>query len=248
VTYTIEKIIAVMKAKGYVVQEDDKKNFNLNLVGIRSVTNVPNAFDDLMTVFWKYNGQWTLRAFPCTTDPGTYWLQNPTNPFGTGILKEGQHKKCWHIGMHQGKYKALTQINPVTCIRDFDKDNILDFNQPDLSILTKKELKDQYQTMQWLDKTGKIVWVEQTGLFGMNGHRANENGQSIRVDKWSAMCQVLQNRHIFNPDNQAVKVYEFDYFMNLCEKRKEIWGEFFDYTLLNQKNFEVENKVNHPQT
>lgn len=236
-TYTLERIIAVLKAKNYSVFEQDTKNYNLNLVGIRAPNSVPNAFDDVMTVFWKYNGKWTLRYFPCTTDPGLYWLKEPTNPFGTGIVKEGQYKSLWQLGLHQGKYTGLTQKNEVTCIRDFDKDNVLDFTQPDLTFLTKKQLNDKYKTVEWYDKEGKLVWREQTGFFGMNGHRANSNGGSIQVDRWSAMCQVLQNKSIFNPENQAVKVYEYDYFINLCQKAKAAFGNSFTYSLINDKDF-----------
>jgi len=236
--YTIDKIVAVLKQKGYIVFEEDTKNFNLNLVGIRKATNVPNSFDDLMNVFWKYNGQWTIRTFPCTTDPGTYWLQHSDNPMGTGILKEGQYKGCWRIGKHQGKYTALVQNAHITCIRDFNKDSVLDFTQPNLTLLTKKELKDVNKTVEWYDKSGKLVWREQTGMFGMNGHRANENGGSVAVDKWSAMCMVLQNRQINNPDNQLVRVFEFDYFMNLCQRKIDnMNGLDFTYTLINEKDF-----------
>lgn len=212
-TYTVEKIIAVLKAKGYAVFEDDSKNYNLNIVGIRSANNVPNAFDDLFTVFWKFKGEWHLRAFPCTTDPGLYWLKNPMQTLGTAIVKEGQYRGVWQIGLHQGKYKALCQRKPIIIIRDFDRDGELDFN------------------------SGR----ETTGIYGINGHRANENGKSIFVDKWSAGCQVLQNREIFNPDNQAVKCFEFDYLMSLCDKSAAIWGNSFTYTLINEKDFKDSN-------
>ena len=198
-----------MKASGYAVFENDVKNYNLNIAGIRHTTNVPNAFDDLLCVFWKYNGAWTLRVFPCTTDPGTYWLKNPENKLGTAIVKEGQYKGVWKLGLHQGKYKALVQKNPITVIRDFDRDNELDYD------------------------SGK----EETGIFGINCHRANENGKSVNVDKWSAGCQVLQNREIFHPENQAEKVFEFDYLLHLCDKAKENFSDSFTYTLLNEKQF-----------
>lgn len=209
-TYTIDKIISVLKAKGYPVAEDDTKNYNLNLVGIRSLNNSVNSFDDLMTVFWRYQNAWTIRIFPCTTDPGLTGLLIPQNPKGTAIVKEGHYKDVWKIGMHQGKYKALTQQNPITVIRDFDKDKELDFN------------------------SGK----EETGVFGINCHRANSNGQSVQIDLWSLGCQVLQNRQINNPDNQIVKVFEFDYFMHLCDKKVENGnGSGFNYSLITSKDF-----------
>lgn len=237
-TLTVEQIIKVLKQKNYSVFEQDTKNFNVNIVGIRSAIQKSNSFDDLITVFWKYQGKWELRVFPCTTDPGAYWLRNPSDPNGTGILKEGQYLQTYQIDLHQGKYKALCQrLKPVTVIRDFDLDDELDFYAPDLSKLTKKEKKSSTETViEWHDLKKKI-WVEATGMYGVNIHRANENGQSVSVEKWSAACQVLQNRSIFNPDNQAVKVYEFDYFMYLMSKAAEIYGNKFSYTLLNAKNF-----------
>lgn len=207
--FKVDQIIKVLKGKGHPVFEDDSKPFNLNLVGIRTLDNTVNVFNDWMVVFWKYQGKWTLRFFPCTTDPGLYWLQNPQSKLGTAIVKEGHYKGLWHIGMHQGKYKALTQKSDVIVIRDFDHDTQLDYD------------------------SGRT----ERGIFGINCHRANENGKSVSVDKWSAGCQVLQNKQIFNPDNQAVRVYEFDYFMNLCEKSKENWGDSFSYSLINEKDF-----------
>lgn len=206
---TIDKILAVLKKKNYPFHEDDTKDFNLNLVGIRRNTNVPNSFDDLFCVFWKYKSNWTLRVFPCTTDPGTYWLKNSGNPNGTAIVKEGHYPKLWHIGLHQGKYKALKQCNPITVYRDKDKDNELD----------------------------TVAGTEQTGIFGINCHRANENGQSVQVDKWSAGCLVVQNRNVLHPDFQSTKIYEFEYFLMLCDKKVINWGEFFDYALINESDF-----------
>lgn len=242
-TYTVDKIISVMKAKGYPVAEDDSKDYNLNLVGIRSNTTVPNSFDDLFAVFWKYAGKWTIRVFPCTTDPGSTWLldkEGKGNSAGTAILKEGHWKDMWHLGLHQGKYEALKQCNPVTVIRDFDKDNVLDFYAPDLSKLNRKEyVLNNFKTTDWLDGSGKLMWREQNGIFGLNGHRANSNGQSIIVGEWSAACQVMQNRQINNPDNQSVKVFEFDYMMHLAKKYFSIWRDKISYTLLNSKNFNL---------
>lgn len=235
--FTLDKILSVLASKKYPIRDYDKKNYNINLVGIRHSSNVPNSFNDLMCVFWKFNGGWTFRTFPCTTDPGLHPIQDPQNPKGTAIVKEGHYEDVWDIGLHKGKYEALKQVKPITVIRDFDKDNILDFNVPNLSILTKKELGDTNKTIEWYDKAGKLVWREQTGIFGINGHRANENGKSVQVDGWSEGCTVLQNRQIFNPDNQAVKVFEFDYFMNLMKKKKESVGGFFSYSLLNEKDF-----------
>src|SRR5258706_8646638 len=97
--------------------------FELNIVGIRSNSTIPNSFDDSINIFFKNNqGIWVFQSFKATTDPGTYWLKNPLNPQGTAILKEGQYISSHAIGLHRGKYPALVQVRPVTVIRDYDRD------------------------------------------------------------------------------------------------------------------------------
>lgn len=208
--YTTEKIIAVLKTKGYPVRESGLRDYDLNLVGIRANTGTTNSFDDVMCVFWKFKDKWTIRIFPCTTDPGKTALNTPQNPNGTAIVKEGYYPKLWAIGLHQGKYRALKQAGNIVVFRDNDKDGMLDMTPG----------------------------TEQTGVFGINLHRANENGKSIQVDGWSAGCMVLQNKQINNPDNQMVRVHEFDYFMHLCDQKvAKMNGEYFDYALINEKDF-----------
>jgi len=208
--YTLEKILEVISKKEYPLNSNDDKNYNLNIVGVRANPGEPNKFDDIINVFWKYQGKWTLRVFPATTDPGKYYLANPMNVEGTSVVKEGYYAKLWQLGLHQGKYLALRQVNKVKVYRDNDLDEM-----------------PETQGMK-----------EYEGIFGINCHRANANGQSTNIDKWSAGCQVLQNKQINNPDNQMVKVFEFDYFMHLCNLQAEkAQKNYFDYTLLNQKDF-----------
>ena len=85
-----------------------------HLIGIRSNANAKNQFDDLIGVVEKDNITW----YTCTTNPGTNWLQNLLNPKGAALLKPGQWDDCWQVGLHQGKYEALTQCKPVTVYRD----------------------------------------------------------------------------------------------------------------------------------
>jgi len=147
---SVKNIINVLKEKEYEVFKDDTKNFNLNIVGIRTNDQQSNRFNDCMVIFWKYLGHWNSMIFPVTTDPGTYWRENPMNVKGTAILKEGQHKGMWAVGKHQGKYPALKQHRPCTVIRDNNKDNVLDY-------------------------TG----AEDYGLFGINHHKAGSNSTQV---------------------------------------------------------------------
>jgi hypothetical protein len=166
----LTEIMQAIKQKGYTVYEQP---FELNIVGIRKNSNISNRFDDSITVFYKNReGNWQWFSWPATTDPGTYWLKNPDAPKGTAILKSGQYRNAYIIGLHRGKYTALVQRgpNPVTVMRDYNRDNVLDFN------------------------TGK----EQTGYFGINIHHASVNGTTKTIDRYSAGCQVFANISDFN--------------------------------------------------
>lgn len=78
--------------------------------------------------------------------------------------------------------------------------------------------------------------TEDAGLFGINIHRANENHRSINVDKWSAGCQVLQNRPNEHIHRQKVFEGDWDYFMYLVTKFVENFGQHISYTLINEVN------------
>jgi hypothetical protein len=164
----LQEIMTTMQQKGYLIHT---RPYELNIVGIRANTTIPNSFDDTINVFYKNDaGGWLYQSFPATTDPGTYWLKNIMNPQGTAILKEGQYIKSHGIGMHRGKYLALTQKRNVTVLRDVDRNNVLNFN------------------------TAK----QQTGIFGINIHHASSNGTTKTIDRYSAGCQVFANINDFN--------------------------------------------------
>lgn len=167
--------------------------FELNIVGVRSATQVPNAFDDRLHIFFvNREGKWQHHSFPATTDPGTHWLRTPMNSNGTAILKPGQYRDSHALGMHRGKYLALVQRRPVTVIRDFNRNNVLDFGEA----------------------------KQQTGLFGINIHRALLRGTTRYVDNFSAGCQVFANGE------------DFAQFIQLCEQHKRMYGNSFTYTLI----------------
>ena len=107
--------------------------------------------------------------FTGTTNPGTHWLKNLLNPKGAALLKPNQYVDTWRLGMHQGKYEALVQTKNVTVYRDADKD-------------------------LFAEETATI----DTGLFGINIHRANPSVISKLIDKHSAGCMVLNNPLDFN--------------------------------------------------
>lgn len=107
--------------------------------------------------------------FTGTTNPGIHWLKNLLNTKGSALLKPNQYLDTWKLALHQGKYEALCQRKPVTVYRDSNKNNF-----------------------------SEETSVVDTGLFGINIHRANPSVISTIIDKWSAGCQVLNNPIDFN--------------------------------------------------
>ncbi len=160
----LKQILAAMERNKYSIFQSHIKPYNLNLVGIRSSDSTPNIFNDQFWAFWPtVGGNWEEITIPITTEPGIFYLLNLVNPKGAAILKPGQYKGIWKIGLHQGKYEALVQHGPCTVIRDFNRDWKYDYN------------------------SGR----EDTGSdFGINFHHAGEDSKT--VDNWSAGCQVTE--------------------------------------------------------
>ena len=193
-------IQTVLQKKGYRIF---LRPFELNIVGVRSDSTRPNTFDDTIYVFFNNSeGKLIEHKFQATTDPGTYWLKNPMNPQGTAILKEGQYINTYGLGLHRGKYMALVQKRPVTVLRDYDRNAVLDF----------------------------LNGTPDTGLFGINIHRASETGTTKVVEHYSAGCQVFAN------------ATDYLLFMTLCERHKQLYGNQFTYTLIDERALSRESK------
>ncbi|MDR3046596.1 MAG: hypothetical protein LBU51_03155 [Bacteroidales bacterium] len=175
---TKQELYNKIKAKGYQCFDD-----KINIIGVRSSHTFTNLFDDYIYVSYKD----VFRTYPCTTDPGSYYMQMPKdgNAKGVAVLKPNQYIDTWQFGLHKGQYKALVQAKPVTVYRDANTNNIIDYTKED------------------------------TGLFGINIHKAGNN--SAKIDNWSAGCQVFKIEA------------DFSNFINICESTNQ---KFFTYTLL----------------
>lgn len=192
---SIARLLDCMVRKAHPMRTDTER---VNVVGVRALDMTPNVFNDFVCALWmNLYRQWQLEYYKATTDPGIFWLEHPENVKGTGILKEGHYPDSHAIGMHRGKYEALVQVGPLTVYRDNDRDNILDLDEAN---------------------------TETRSDFGGNIHRAHRLHESVEVDKWSALCQVVAN-----PDN-------FERLMELCRRSRDLWGNRFNYTLINEKD------------
>lgn len=187
----LNKTRQILKSNGYRLFE---RPYELNIVAHRGRYVRSNHFDDEIHVFYKNDqGKWVYHVFPATTDPGQYWLDNPMHPQGTAFLKKGQYLNAYGIGLHQGMYEALVQVEQVTVIRDYNRSGV--FN--------------------WFESG-----LPDTGLFGINIHRANEFGTAKTIDHFSAGCLVF------------AKGSDYDFFMQLARIHRGLYGNRFTLTLI----------------
>ncbi len=195
----LQKIKAILRHKKFTLYT---RPYELNIVGLRSKSTMPNRFDDELHVFYKVSAlNWQYHIFKATTDPGTFWLRQPMQAQGTAILAEGQYKDSYVLGLHRGKYLALVQHKPISIIRDYNRDAVLDFNNG----------------------------TKTSGMYGINIHRANRVGKTKNVDKNSAGCQVFENASDFN------------FFIQLCQKHKSLYGNLFTYSLIDFRAVKRQN-------
>ena len=172
----IPLLLRKVQAKGHCIFTGGL--YNLNIIGIRRTTR-PNTFDDTIALVYKDSQGWVTREFAATTDPGTYWLNNPMNVKGTAALVPGQYK-AWMIDKHRGQYDALCQrLSKVKVYRDNDKSNTFDW--------------DAFNE-------------EHEGWYGINIHRASSRRVAGEVDKFSAGCQVIQDPQEYDSFMQLVKM------------------------------------------
>ena len=181
----------ILESKGYKLYQ---KPYQLNIVAYRSRFVRSNRFDDEIHVFYKTNlGKWVYHIFAATTDPGQFWLNNPMHPQGTALLKKDQYVDAYAMGYHRGIYKALVQVKDVTVIRDYDRKGIF----------------------KWIESG-----FEDTGRFGINIHRAKDEGRTKVIDDFSAGCLVFAD------------AADYDLFMKMARTHRDKYGNSFTVTLI----------------
>ena len=161
---TIKKVCATLASKGYNFFEGDIP-FNLNIIGIRSASSIPNYFNEtLMVIYSDEMGEDQIHYFPCTTKAGLHYLNNPLHPDGCAITAEGQYLGAFVKRKHRGQYYALCQDRDINYYRD-------------------PNLNDKHELI------GKL----RSGKIGLNIHREAMNFVSKKIGKYSAGCAVIQS-------------------------------------------------------
>jgi hypothetical protein len=196
-SYTREKVQAVMTAKGYKWFDDDaNKSYDVNIVGIRNSSTgnkVTNMFDDTLTISFKDDrGLWQFYQWAATTEPGKKGVMQYHNSKGVARLIPNQYRTTWAIDKHQGKYDALCQrLNTVDIWRDNNKNLTFD-----------EILKD-------------------SGMFGINIHKAGKD--STWVENWSEGCQVFKRVKDFDEFmkicKRAAKIHGNKFSYTLLESK-----------------------------
>ena len=194
---TPENIKSYFAAKEYKFFDTPGKKLNINIIGVRRDNRGSNTFDDFILVMYREDEMMISHRWLATTDPGKYWLMNPSNPKDTAVLVPGQYRGTWQLGKHQGRYKALVQRKPVKVYRDDNKDEIIDFNN--------------------------IITLVDEGYFGINIHRSNPYKESYVVNKWSAGCQVFKKVEDYNKFIQlcsdSAKIYGNSFSYTLIDEK-----------------------------
>ena len=177
----IEDVIHAYERMGYTLFT--KGNFNLNIFGIRNQKDRDSEyFNDMIGLLYKDGGKWVLKKYDATTDPSIHYREEPMNPKGCAVLKEGFHLHGFRLGVHKGKYSALVQNVPLPLYRDNNRDSKLDYTSPVI-----------------------------TEMAGINIHRAKQYGKSIEIGPHSAGCQVIADSNDFlefmNIIKQSAQIY-----------------------------------------
>ena len=178
--YNWQRVESVFKEKNYSFFT---KPYDMNIFGIRNSIDTGGKFDDVIGVAWRSDfGVETVKWFQCTTDPSDQYLLKPLNPKGTIAIVPGQYRQVYQIGIHgrtwsSGGYEALEQVGKIKYIRDNNKDNVLDMDNPEF-------------------------W----GIHKTNIHRASKWNVLDKVGPYSAGCQVIQDPKDFRLFMQLAKL------------------------------------------
>jgi hypothetical protein len=145
----------------------EKKDYNLNIFGVRNASGKADKFDDNISIIYKIDNQWVIDVYPATTEPGINILKKPIVKGGTAILVPGQYRSVYKIDIHGGKrkYKAVCQrLGKVKIWRDDNRNRVPDYS-------------------------GTI----HEGMYGINIHRQWGSNDREYTGGVSAGCQVFQS-------------------------------------------------------
>lgn len=160
-----------VKKQGGVIFENDSRDYNLNIIAVRSKEAKLDAFGCQLMIAWKYQGVWHDESYHITTYPGSYYLKEKLlNKQGCAILAPGQYRGVYALRLHNNKYEALCQTHgDVKVFRDKNRDNVFDFDLNNTDV----------------------------GDFGINVHNSPDGIVTLKVRANSAGCLVFSDDNEF---------------------------------------------------
>ena len=229
---TVANLIRTMQSKNYrLFTHNNNKEFNLNIICVRSKDRNSGTFNDIEVVMWQdSNGKWLSRNFSCTTDPSDISLRTMKNKLGTAIIKEGQYNGAWAFGLHKNDkdHPALIQVRQITVIRDFNKDNILNIEIPKYDFVRTTKVSDWESYTDYYVRTPVkdiLVYRTNTGLFGIDNHRASKYSILNYVGAWSEGCSVQSDYKRYMEE-----------FIDLIKQSLKYYPNSFTITILDENS------------
>ncbi|AWI26462.1 hypothetical protein [Flavobacterium pallidum] len=134
--------------------------------------------------------------------------------------------KVWPITTDPGT-KAVKQFSNPNGVARLIPNQYRNSHAIGLHKQTYEALRQQKPVKVWRDKNKNMTFDEtvvEEGIFYINIHKSNPTTESQYVENWSEGCQVFK------------KVKDFNEFMVICNKAKNIHGNSFTYTLIESKD------------
>lgn len=237
----IATLKAAISKKGYKWFDD------LNLIGVRTTLQVPDAFNDFLCAVWKQDlmpaglspvdkQNWLNKHLFVGSDGTPLTLDGDFGPKSQYAL--AQYNAC--IGKERIKIYTIT-TDPGTYWLEHPLNTLgaavlkpgqwinawsLGFhqNKPDHEALVQTGKITVYRDND-KDAVAEASTKEDSGYFGINIHGSNKLGTTMKIGKWSAGCQVF---------NEWAKKEEL---LTICKMFKAARGNKFTYTLLEENDF-----------
>ena len=137
-------------------------------------------------------------------------------------------RKCYNITTDPGKYYMNNPENikgtAILVPNQYCSTWRIGYHRGKYEALCQNKPVKVYRDGNKDDKYDLKPETIDTGIFGINIHRSNQTFINNTVDKYSAGCQVFNNSN------------DFQAFIRLCEKQKELYGNSFTYTLINEED------------
>ncbi len=228
----LSRFTNVANNKKYKIFQSPNKNFkpyNLNIWVVRSDEQHAGKFDDVLCLFYTDKDRISrFHTYSVTADPSDLSLLKMNNKLGVAIIKPGQYLGSHVFGKHKNSYPALVQNKPITVIRDYNKDTILDVTLN--SYFRKHEYKDGNSTVvDYYDADNKLIFREHTGIFGINIHRASAYKILESVGLYSEGCVVFQDPK------------EYQKFIDIIQLSIPYYNNSFTLTLITENQLMSSN-------